>query len=93
MFYVYIIHSKKKSGLYVGMTINLKRRIKEHNTKQHTSTKAHTPWGLVYYEAHTIQDDAIRREKYLKTTQGNQAIKSMLRSFFKHLENQGSTTG
>lgn len=97
MFYVYILQSQKKSRLYVGKTADLRRRIHEHNAGQNASTKAYTPWVLIFYEAYMLRSDASRREKYLKTTQGRQALKRMLRDYFTnndkmHFEHQGSTT-
>jgi putative endonuclease len=96
MFYVYLLQSKKRS--YVGFTTNLKRRVEEHNSCQNVSTKAYLPWVLVFYEAYIDKDDASRRERYLKTTQGRQALRRMLKSHFEknnmiHFEYQGSTTG
>ncbi len=87
MFYVYILHSDVRQRLYIGKTNNLKRRVKEHNDGQNLSTKAYRPWTLAFYEAYINADDASRREKYLKTTQGRQTIRKMLRS---HLENYKS---
>ena len=97
MFYVYILQSEAKHRLYIGKTTDLKRRVKEHNAGQNVSTKAYVPWSLVFYEAHTNKNDTSRREKYLKTTQGHQAIKRMLKCHLEeynqiHFQYQGSTT-
>ena len=97
MFYIYILQSEIKHRLYIGKTIDLRRRLKEHNAGQNTSTKPYKPWRLIFYEAYTLQSDASRREKYLKTTQGHQAIKRMLKDYLQkydemYLEHQGSTT-
>ncbi len=37
---------------------------------------------LIYYEACLEQDDATRREKYLKTYKGRMFIKRRLKSYF-----------
>ncbi len=97
MFYVYILKSETKHRLYIGKTTNLKQRVTEHNAGQNASTKPYRPWGLIFYEAYIKQTDASRREKYLKTTQGHQAIHRMLKDYLKeydemHFEYQGSTT-
>lgn len=96
MFYVYILQSETKHRLYIGKTGNLKRRVKEYNDGQNLSTKAYRPWTIIFYEAYTNSDDAARREKYLKTTQGRQTIRRMLRSHLNqydkiNFEYQGST--
>lgn len=36
----------------------------------------------MYYEACTDKDDAVRREQYLKTTQGGRLIKRRLKEYF-----------
>lgn len=81
MFYTYILQSKKNSQLYVGYTSDLKRRIREHNQGLNFSTKKYMPWEIIYYEACIEESDAKRREKYLKTTQGNRLIKRRLKDF------------
>ena len=77
MYYVYLLQSNTR--LYIGQTTDLKRRFAEHNAGQSKSTKPYRPWTLIFYEAYCNQTDAKRREKYLKTTQGRQAIRRMLK--------------
>lgn len=81
MFYTYILQSNKNSQLYVGYTSDLKRKIREHNQGLNFSTKKYMPWEIIYYEACIEESDAKRREKYLKTTQGNRLIKRRLKDF------------
>ena len=78
MFYVYIIKSREKGRLYKGFTSNLRRRIKEHNNREETSTKSGAPWDLVYYEAFINKTDALREEKFLKSGKGKERIKYLL---------------
>lgn len=66
MFYVYILKSLKTEKLYFGYTEDLRARLKEHNAKQSRSTKAFTPFELVYYEAYKSKKDALVRERQLK---------------------------
>lgn len=81
MFYTYILQSKKNNELYIGYTSDLKKRIIEHNQGLNFSTKRYMPWGLIYYEACKEESDAKRREKYLKTTQGNRLIKRRIKDY------------
>jgi putative endonuclease len=81
-YYVYILRSKKSGGLYIGYTNELKKRFQEHNRKLIFSTKALTPWKLIHYEAYLNENDARRREKYLKTNQGTRLLKRMLKEYF-----------
>lgn len=80
MFYVYILISQKNNNLYIGSSNDLKRRFAEHNNGLNRSTKAYRPWELLYYEAHHNKLDAKRRESYLKTNQGAQALRRMIRN-------------
>ena len=82
MYYVYIIESKKEKELYIGYTSNLQKRIKEHNSGKSKSTKRYMPWKLIYYEACLNENDAKRRERYLKTSQGRRMIKRRLKEHF-----------
>lgn len=82
MFYVYCLESKKNQELYFGYTNDLKRRVKEHNDGLNLSTKKYIPLTLIYYEACMSEKDAIRREKYLKKTQGQRMLKLRLKDYF-----------
>ena len=67
MYYVYVLKSLKDERLYVGHTNNLVRRFREHNEGLQKATKNRKPFKLLYYEACNILEDAIKREKSLKT--------------------------
>lgn len=82
MFYNYILQSISNDSLYIGYTDNLKHRLKEHHLGQSISTKRYKPWRLIYYEAYLNKADAIRRERYLKTTQGSRLLKRRLKEYF-----------
>ncbi len=85
--YVYVLRSDASQNFYVGLTHDLKRRFAEHNKGLNFSTKFNKPWTQVYYEAHTNENDAKRREKYLKTTAGDQALHRMLREKLTEIKN------
>ena len=79
MFYIYVLQSREKGSLYVGYTANLKRRMKEHLNGKCYTTSHMGEIELIHYEAYKAQSDAIRREDYLKTTQGKRMLKLMLK--------------
>lgn len=79
-FYVYILQSEQDGLLYTGYTNNLKRRIKEHQTGKVSSTKFRLPVHLVYFEGCQSQQDATRREKYLKSGNGKIYLKNRLKN-------------
>ena len=81
-YYVYLIQSITHKDLYIGYTENLKERLERHNNGYNISTKSHKPWQLVHYEAYRSIEDAKRREKYLKTSQGSRLLKRMLKEYF-----------
>lgn len=66
MNYVYVLKSKKNGSLYIGITANVVRRIKEHNTGKNISTKRYVPWVCVYFEGYFSEEDAKKRELNLK---------------------------
>ena len=70
MFYVYLLHSTKDNGFYIGYSTNLKRRLSEHKRGASFATKSRGPWKLIYYEAYTEREDAEGREKFLKSGAG-----------------------
>lgn len=80
VYYAYILQSLKDRKLYIGYSSDLRRRLKEHKTGGSKSTKCRLPFKLIYYEAHTSEKDARRREKYFKTDKGKSSLKQMLRS-------------
>lgn len=81
MFYVYVLQSLKDRGFYTGYSDDLKRRIAEHGNGNVISTRNRLPVKLVYYEASCNQQDALHREKYLKTAWGKRYIKTRLRNY------------
>jgi putative endonuclease len=70
MFYVYLLHSAKDKGFYIGFSTDLKRRLSEHTRGASLATKSRGPWKLIYYEAYTEREDAEGREKFLKSGAG-----------------------
>jgi len=85
MFYVYALESIENSRLYIGYTNDLRKRLDEHNRGLNFSTKPFRPWRLIYYEACLNKNDAMRREKYLKTNQGARLLKRRLKEYFYEL--------
>lgn len=79
MHYVYVLKSKRDNMFYIGYTDDLIRRLKLHNTGKVLSTRNRKPFDLIYYEASINKEDALRREKYLKTTYGHRYIRNRLR--------------
>lgn len=81
MYYIYVLQSKKDRNFYVGYTKDLKVRLELHNKGKVSSTKRRIPLKLVYYEACLNEDDALKREKYLKTNYGERCIKNRIKGY------------
>ena len=87
-YYVYILQSLMTEGLYIGYTSDMKKRLDEHNRGKVFSTKPYLPWKLIHFEGYRDMQDALRREKYLKTSQGSRLLKRMLKEYFYKVKNK-----
>ena len=66
-FYVYILASKPRGAIYLGVTSDLVRRVWQHKEGTADShTKRYWIKHLVYCEEHRTAEAAIVREKQLK---------------------------
>jgi putative endonuclease len=66
-YWVYLLASKPRGTLYVGMTNDLVRRIAEHREGLVAGfTKTYNVKMLVYFEEHENVLEAIKREKLVK---------------------------
>lgn len=81
MYYVYILHSVKDLGLYIGYTTDLRNRYLKHCKGLVVSTKHRRPLKLIYYEAYLNSSDAKKREIFLKSGSGHRFIKKQLTNY------------
>jgi putative endonuclease len=75
--YTYVLECSD-GKLYVGSTIDLRRRIEEHLSGTVPATQFRLPVKLVYYEACRSELGARAREVQLKTGFGRRYLKSRL---------------
>lgn len=72
-FVVYILYSEKYSKFYVGYTSDLIQRFLSHNS---LGTKGYTmkfrPWQVVHVEFFTSLEEALKRERFLKSGKGRE---------------------
>lgn len=83
MFTVYAIVSESTDKIYIGQTINLAERLKQHNANDLTHLGQFTkqnkgPWTLAHKEEFETRTEALKREKQLKSYRGRQFIKNLI---------------
>ena len=68
--FVYVLGCNTPGGYrtYVGWTVDLERRLTEHNSGTGTGAKSTRGrvWGLIYAERLSSRNEAMSREWYLK---------------------------
>ena len=74
--------SDKDNQFYTGYTADLRKRLNEHQSGKVISTKYRLPLKLIYFEGCLNQQDATRREKYLKSGNGKIYLRNRMRNFF-----------
>ncbi len=74
---VYVLNSENFDKRYIGYTSSLINRFKSHNI---LGTKGWTikyrPWKVLYVEFFRTKQEAITREKFLKSGQGREWLSS-----------------
>jgi len=84
MWYVYVLKSEKNNRLYVGITNDLKKRFKEHNSgKGGKYTRDNRPFRLIFYEAYINKLDAYKAERFFKSGYGKEVLRDKLENYFK----------
>ena len=79
MTYVYILRSlQDPERYYVGVTSDLRSRIKKHNAGDVSHTSKYAPWELKTYIAFSDEKEAFAFEKYLKSPSGRAFTKKRL---------------
>ena len=81
MHYTYVLLSQQDGRWYTAVTGDLRKRLREHATGNVRSTASRAPLELSYNEACIERDDALRRERFLKTGKGKRYLKNRLGRF------------
>ncbi|MBU3677222.1 MAG: GIY-YIG nuclease family protein [Chitinophagaceae bacterium] len=79
MFYTYVLRSLKNGHLYKGSTVDLLNRLNEHNSGLVNYSKKFMPWELIYWEEYPTRTEAILRERFFKSGQGRQMLRTVLK--------------
>ncbi len=76
--YVYVLLSRKApKRTYVGWTLDLERRLDQHNGGNGAKFTRGGTWQLIYAERHRTKNGAMRREAVLKR---DRAFRTALRA-------------
>ena len=77
MYYIYVMNSKDRNYIYVGISDNPKRRIQQHNLGYNKTTNPYRPFNVLLIEKHKNRKEARKREKYLKSGCGKEFLKNL----------------
>ena len=81
MFTVYVLYSESYDKIYIGFTSNLEQRLLSHNELGKKGwTIKFRPWQLIHIEVFQFKQDAMKREKQLKTATGRNFIWSFIKA-------------
>ena len=67
---VYVLWSEKLQKRYVGYSLNVPVRLRQHNTGSSAYTSRGIPWTLYYSERYSSNREARKRELFLKSGAG-----------------------
>ena len=82
MYYVYVLKSLVDNKFYIGYTTNDPIvRLNEHNSGSVISTKSRKPLELIYFESYLNNQDALGREKFLKSGSGHRYLYKQLKNY------------
>jgi len=73
-YFVYIIRSKSLHKYYTGLTNNIERRLKEHNSTLNSTrtTKNKHDYELIFCQPANTRQEARKLEKFLKSGYGRE---------------------
>jgi len=74
---VYCLSSLIRNYIYVGLTDNIPRRIKQHNDGKEQTTKPYRPFKLIHLERFETRVEARVREKFLKSGVGKEWLRNI----------------
>jgi putative endonuclease len=75
MHYVYAISSLNHNYIYVGLTIDLAKRVKRNNDGREKTTRFYRPFELIFSEICETRIEARLREKYWKSGIGKEKLR------------------
>ena len=83
---VYVLVSLKDGLFYIGSSSNLPLRLRDHEIGGCASTSPRRPFVLIHTEHYFSKSDALRRERYFKTTVGKRMLRLILSESLRELK-------
>jgi putative endonuclease len=74
---VYALASLEKEYIYVGLSLDVVRRISEHQRGKEATTRAYRPFEVLLIEVLPNRMEARKREKFLKSGAGKEFLKEI----------------
>ena len=78
MYYVYVLQSLRDKSIYIGMSQDPIKRLREHNYGQSKYTKGHKPFKLLYKEICESRQFARAKEKFYKSGIGRERLRDVI---------------
>lgn len=75
---VYGLFCVRDKTVYIGQTADLVRRMREHQLGKVSYTRSRKPLKLIYTEVVRNREEALAREKFLKSRTGRRYLKKIL---------------
>ena len=72
--FVYVLFDERRRRTYVGWTLDLERRLAQHNGGAGAKFTRGGQWALIYAERHRTRNGAMRREIVLKADRKFRAL-------------------
>ena len=77
-YFVYVLRSQKDNKHYIGSTSDVEKRLAFHNSGLQRSTRTRIPFILIYQDEFATKEEALKREKYIKSLKGGQALRKLI---------------
>jgi len=78
VYYVYALNGQNRKYIYIGLTNNISRRVKQHQLGKEQTTSPYRPFKLILVGKCKTRPEARQREKYLKSGVGKEWIKKYI---------------
>lgn len=80
MYNIYVIYNLKHKKIYIGQTEDLQQRLELHNKKTFKgyTSRFDGEWQLIYNEEVATRQEALIREKQLKSFRGREFVKKFI---------------